>query len=279
MDGLLLSQLPDPILTEEEDGRGTIRFWPAAANNREYGSCRANLGNMAGFELRNIAQARQVCELLRSLRTKPALLRSLGEEPRIPLAKGERLLWQGQPDRWRCMQKADRSRLPGAAWVVTLCGGFDLLILSLMGWQADMWFLHLILLGIAAVGVVVFLLPFRRSLKNLRETTYVLTDRRILRQSGSFQSEKVLDRGEETYIYMAQGRDGTATLMLAGLSKTPGGHEIFHDRSALMEGFQLLYIAKAAEVMDALEAVAAMHLRDHKAGIYPPGGESSSSNQ
>lgn len=254
VDGLLLSQLPEPILTDEKDGRGTIRFWPEAAGNRERGSCRANLGNMAGFELRQIAHAQKVHDLLRSLKVKAVKPQPICDEPLLPIEKDERLLWQGRPDKWQCLRSADKSRLPGMAWALTLIGGFDLLIVILVGWQPDIWVVHLLLLGMALVCLLPCLLPFLADVKRLRRMEYVLTDRRVLRRSGKHISEKRLDRGDAPFIYLAQGKDGTATLMLTELSTTPGGRIVFADASWKMEGFQILHIGEAARVMDAVEA-------------------------
>lgn len=255
VDGLLLSQLPEPILTDERDGRGTLRFWPVAAGNAEAGSCRANLGNMAGFELRQIARAQEVLELLRSLRAKPVPLRPIHDEPVIPLIQNERLLWQGRPDKWQCLRSADKSRLPGAAWVLTVIGGFDLLVVILVGWQPDIWIVHLLLLGMALVCLLPCLLPFLADVKRLRRTEYVLTDRRALRRSGKFVSEERPDRDDAPLVYLAQGKEGTATLMLTTLATTPGGRIIFADASMTMEGFQLQHVPQAVRVMDALEAI------------------------
>lgn len=257
VDSLLISQLPEPILTDEHDGRGTIRFWSAAANNPESGSCRANMGNLAGFEMRQIPQALKVCELLRGLKEQQPTLRPVAEAPFLPIQPEERLLWQGSPHRWRCLAAADRSRLPGAVWALTVIGGFDLLVVLLVGWQPDIWVVHLVLLGMAAVCLIPCLVPFIRDVRRIRGTRYVLTDRRIQRGSRGYTGEKALDRNDATLVYMAQGKEGVATLMLASHAVTPGGRVTFSDASPTMEGFQLLYVEDAARVMDMIGAALA----------------------
>lgn len=273
VDSMLLSQLPEPVLVEEKNGRGTLRFWPQAAENTACGIGQANLGSMAGFELRQIARAEEVRRLLREKGKRPERPAAVHEEPFFPLEKGERLLWQGCPDRQRAWRSGDRSRLPGALWVTTLTVSFDLLVVSLVGSHPDMWILHAMLLGIGAVGAASFLIPFRRSVQRIRRTRYMLTDRRAVMQAGGRESEKRLDGGDAPYVYLAQGRGGTATLMLAHLSKGWNAHAAFTSGEGMQPwhepapdsarytsgftgfGFLMLHIPDAAEVADRIEAV------------------------
>lgn len=263
VDGLLLSQLPEPVIREEADGHGTICFWPEAANNQERGSCRANLGNLAGFELRRITHVREVCELLHDLQAKPVPMKTCHEAPFVPLEKGERLLWQGRPDARQCWQSANRENLLGSLWAISLAGGFDVMTITLMGWRADLWPVHLFCLFGVLVGAAMGLIPFLLSYRKICLRAYVLTDSRVLLRDGRYTSEKRLDRGESPLIYLAQGREGTATLMLATLPADGAGRRAFTRQSAESAGYLLAHVCYAAQVMDMVEAAAGAENRSN----------------
>lgn len=260
VDGLLLAHLPTPHLALEKDGSGSIRFWPVAAGNRESSSCKANLGNMAGFELSHIPDASQVYDLLCGLKAAHPAVAPIADKPLIPLEAGEKLLWQGSPDSRRCRPeiKADGWLFP--SWMIIAAGGFEVMVMLTVGWAEGIWMVYGFLSALVLAGVLMLLIPLQRSRKEMTGAVYAVTDRRILRQQGKRLSGLRLDRGELPPGYMAQGRDGTATLMLCSLPVSHGGTRItFSDAAGTMEGFQLRQLQEAARVAEIIGAAAAQY--------------------
>ena len=123
-----------------------------------------------------------------------------------------------------------------------------------------MWPMYLVLLGMALIGALMLVVSLTRGTGKPRHTLYVLTDRRLIRSIDGFVSECRLDRGESLPIYLAQGQDGVATLMLCSFPVSRGGTRLtFSDAAAPMEGFQLRQIGDAARVAELIAAVQAQH--------------------
>lgn len=263
VDAVLLHQLPEATLTPEADGTATLTFWPNVAHNPERDSGRANLGSLLGFSIPHIQQADRLQAIMQDARVKHERATPLAEAPLIPLEPGETLLWQGQPARRRSLQQRLSGRYIATEsgswaiglWIMLMVAGFMTMVILEVGWQRDMWPMYLLLSGVMAVGIALTLAPLRRGRRQTRQTDYVLTDRRVLRRIDGFVSELRLDLPTPLMIYLAHGRGGCATLMLATLPTIHGGKTItLSDASAPMEGFQLRDIPDAARVADLIAA-------------------------
>ncbi|MBQ2951936.1 MAG: hypothetical protein IJE07_00095 [Clostridia bacterium] len=265
VDGLLLHQLPEPILTQEADDTATLTFWPVAARNPEKDSGRANLGSMGGFSMPHIHQADRLLTVLREVRVRHERPRPIADPPLIPLERGEHLLWQGHPTR---RDSGIRQLLSGrpiagesggwlfGTWAIVAPGGFLALLITGIGWQWELWPVYLFLLVMILAGAVTLRFALRQWARHPRQTDYVLTDRRLIRCIDGFISEWPLDRGEAQPVYLAQGQGGTATLMLCSLPTSRTGQRVtFSAAAAVMEGFQLRAIPDAARVADLIAAV------------------------
>jgi len=269
VDSVLLHQLPEPTLLPEPDGTSTLLFWPVAAHNPERDSGRVNLGSMAGFSLHHVQHGESLCRALRETRVKHEKLREMAREPLLPIEAGERLIWQGEPARRDSLLRNWLSGRPVAgeaggwffgAWMLAVSLGFAGMVLAETGWRQDMWPMYLVLLGMALIGALMLVVSLTRGTGKPRHTLYVLTDRRLIRSIDGFVSECRLDRGESLPIYLAQGQDGVATLMLCSFPVSRGGTRLtFSDAAAPMEGFQLRQIGDAARVAELIAAVQAQH--------------------
>lgn len=266
VDSAMLHQLPEPHITPEKDGTTTLHFWPVAAKNPERDSLRSNLGSLMGLSIRHVQHGPQLLAALKEVRVKHERPRPIGEEPLIPLEKGESLLWQGAPAGRRPLDSLLTGRyITGISdgwfawsWGLVISVGFGAMVLLEVGWLWDMWPMYALLLIVALTCALMLLGAFRGHTRRPRNVAYVLTDRRLIRRIDGQMSEIRLEREAGTPVYLAQGRSGTATLMLCSLPLSHGGTRVvLPDSSAVMEGFLLRSIPDAARVADLIAAVQA----------------------
>ncbi len=274
VDALDIVSLPKGRVLPTREGCGTItfaieqtsqvhisstgfRFSMSMPQDWLSGLLRTSLASLDGFDLYNIADAEAVLALIRSVEPSIPDLQPLSDTPLLPLEDGERLLWQGRPERPPFGFDYDwLNIMPG---LFALCIGLMVVVIIIAPTQGDASKLPLWLFFSIPLAIGLFLL-FGRSLLQrwqMRRTIIVVTDRRILRSVGG--KVEAFVPGETIRMGLFQGQDGCGSVLLGDLWATkqayrPESTRQQHSFNA-HPGFQLPFIPDAARCMDAISAL------------------------
>lgn len=249
--------LPAPCLRRGAMHYGTITFGAGSADLDSRYTRHPSLALADAFELRAIPEAAKVLDVIASMEKSAVPVKPLSDLPLIPLEEGERVLWQGCPERGSLpltfTMNLNSDRLLGGIWATLLPAALLAVFIWLKvpgdAYLAAAPFWCVMLYGLHCLGL--FSLRIHRQMGN---EEYVITDRRVLRRVKTKLTEHVFTR--EDMFFLAQGRDGCGTVVIGNLREAHRKAARIRRYSLTGEpGFQLRAIPDPTRAMDALSAL------------------------
>lgn len=246
--------MPTPYLRKGAMHYGTITFGAGSVIRDARYTRHPSLALAESFELRGIPEAAKVLDIIAAMEKSAAPLKPLSDRPIIPLEQGERVLWQGCPQRTSLpltfTMNLNSEKLLGGIWATLLPAA----LLAALIWlkvPAEVYLIAIpfwcvMIYGLHCLGL--FSLRIHRQMDN---EEYVITDRRVLRRVKQKITERTLTR--EDVIFLAQGREGCGTVVIGNVrqaSRKAARSRNYSLANAL--GFQLRAIPDPTRAMDAL---------------------------
>ncbi|MBR3765511.1 MAG: hypothetical protein IKK57_13295 [Clostridia bacterium] len=219
---------------------------------------RTSLASLDSFELYHIPEAEHVLALIRGVEPSIPDMQPLSDAPLLPLDPGEKLLWQGRPERPPLGFDYDWLNILPALFVLGV-GLIAVGALTFLPRQTTDSPLIIQIIFSFPIFVGLYMLLGRTVLQriSMRRTVIVITDRRILRSIGG--KVETFIPGETQRMGLFQGRDGSGTILLGDLWATIQAYRPIGTKNARSlssyPGFQLRFIPDAARAMDAINAL------------------------
>lgn len=218
----------------------------------------ASLGSLDSIELTALPDAEAAKKALSAMDTLIPPASPLPDPPLLRLEPGERLLWQGRPEKPPRGWNVNWLDFPGALWAMLIgLAGWGLMLYALVTGPDPGPALPVVL---AMFGLPFAFGAYRVCLRScilrqrMAQTAYVITDRRVLAGVRGKTRQYVLRPGD--VIGMTQGRGGCGTIVIGsiGAALQLAGQR---RKGSLCDepGFQLLHIPQPLCAMDALHAL------------------------
>lgn len=210
---------------------------------------RTSIASLNSFDMYHIAEPDSVLALIRSATPSIPDMQPLSDAPLLPLDPGEKLLWQGRPERPPFGFDYDwMSLLPGLFIL-----GVGVIGTGILSFGAAWIPIQLVFCLPLACGL--YLLAGRAILERIqmRRTVIVVTDRRILRAVGS--KVETFFPGETVRMGLFQGCDGCGSVILGDIWAAAASEEFRNRPMNACRAFQLPFVPDAARCMDAINAL------------------------